>query len=84
LEVDAVVSEDVDKTPAMDDQRASGLAIRWLSHLPSGKSRLARRDLLVEHAVVSGAHEPGGEPVGPPLVVDHDASPRGLDDRRIW
>jgi hypothetical protein len=45
--------------------------------MPGGKSRLARRDPLVENAAVSGAHELGGKPVGPPLVVDHDASPRG-------
>jgi hypothetical protein len=49
------------------------------------ESRLARRDLLLEHAAVSAGHELGGEPVAAPLLVDHDAPPRGrLDDRRIW
>ncbi len=41
-----------------------------------GKDRLARRDLLVEHAAVSGAHELRGEPVGPPLVVADDVASR--------
>jgi hypothetical protein len=52
-------------------------AIRATPGLPGGKSRLARRDLLAEHAAVSAGRELGGEPVGPPLVVGHDASPRG-------
>ncbi len=40
------------------------------------KVRLARRGLLVVHPGVSRAHELGGEPVGPPLVVDDDAAAR--------
>jgi hypothetical protein len=48
-----------------------------------GNVRSARSGLLIEHGAVWRAHELGGEPVQPPLVVDDDVAGRRTGVGRV-